>query len=375
MPIYSTGEKKDGLTKYRVRVNYTDASGKARSLTRIAYGQEAAKRLESDLARNEEKASCNLTLSELIDRYLEAKKRELRESTIDKSRRILDRYVRDSRRVSKLTVPYLAEWKAGIDDLILAYKTKRNIFNAFSGVLTWAVKMEYIKDNPLKKVGNFRNAYDQKQEIRFYTPQEYLIYASAAREIAAEIDFYDFYVFFSIAYYTGARKGEIHALKWTDLKDGSFDISKSLNQKLKGEDRITPPKNRSSNRRVRLPDPLLEILNEHYKRGEEYKGFNDSFYICGGVKPLRDSSLSKMNFDIAKRAGLPHLRIHDFRHSHASLLANAGVNILEISRRLGHNNISQTLNTYSHFYPKEEDRAVEVLSRIKAGSVHDLYTS
>jgi len=365
MPIYNTGEKKDGLTKYRVRINYTDTSGKAHSLTRIAYGREAAKRLEANLSRNEEKAVCNLTVPELIDRYIEAKKRELRESTVDKAHRILNKYVRGlDHRISKLTVPYLTEWKAGIDNLNLAYKTKRNIFNAFSGVLTWAVKMEYIKENPLKKVGNFRNAYDQKQKIRFYTPQEYLTYASAAREIAAENDFYDFYVFFSIAYYTGARKGEIHALKWTDIKDGSIEITKSLNQKLKGSDRITPPKNKSSNRKIKLPDPLLDILNEHYARGKKYKGFNDSFYVCGGIKPLRDSSLSKMNFEIAKRAGLHHIRIHDFRHSHASLLANSGVNILEISRRLGHSDISQTLNTYSHFYPAEEDRAVEVLNRI-----------
>ncbi|WP_314790561.1 tyrosine-type recombinase/integrase [Mogibacterium diversum] len=53
------------------------------------------------------------------------------------------------------------------------------------------------------------------------------------------------------------------------------------------------------------------------------------------------------------------------RHSHASLLANNGVNILEISRRLGHSNIEQTLNTYSHFYPQEEDKALSILNKIR----------
>ena len=72
-----------------------------------------------------------------------------------------------------------------------------------------------------------------------------------------------------------------------------------------------------------------------------------------------------MNFRIADDARLHHIRIHDFRHSHASLLANNGVNILEISRRLGHSNIEQTLNTYSHFYPQEEDKALSILNKIR----------
>ncbi|MCI7328071.1 MAG: site-specific integrase [Clostridiales bacterium] len=366
MPIYNTGKKKDGLTKYRVRVNYTDELGKAHSMTRIAYGQEEAKRLEASLTRNDSKAACNLTVSELIDRYLAAKKYEVRESTLDKSRRILNRYVRPlDYRISRLNVAVLTKWKQGIDDLDLSIVMKKNIYKEFKAVLNWAVKMEYLPSNPLQKVGNFRDAYEQKRTIQFYTPEEYKRYAAAALQIATEIDFYDFYVFFSIAYYTGARKGEIHALKWTDLDGSELHISKSLNQKLHGEDRITPPKNQSSNRTVQLPEPLIEILAEHYERGKQYKGFCDDFYICGGMRPLRDSSLSKMNFDIAARAGLHHIRIHDFRHSHASLLANAGINILEISRRLGHSDIKQTLNTYSHLYPKEEERAIHVLNKIR----------
>lgn len=163
---------------------------------------------------------------------------------------------------------------------------------------------------------------------------------------------------------TYARKGEIHALHWTDLRDGSIHITKSVTQKLKGDDRETPPKNKSSNRIVQLPEPLIDILAEHKERGKRYKGFNNDYYICGGIRPLRDSTLSKMNFRIADEAGLHHIRIHDFRHSHASLLANNGINILEISRRLGHSNIEQTLNTYSHFYPQEEDKALSILNKI-----------
>lgn len=70
---------------------------------------------------------------------------------------------------------------------------------------------------------------------------------------------------------------------------------------------------------------------------------------------LRDSTLDKHNKKYAELAGIKKIRIHDFRHSHASLLANEGINIQEIARRLGHSKIEITWNTYSHLYPREEN--------------------
>ena len=63
-------------------------------------------------------------------------------------------------------------------------------------------------------------------------------------------------------------------------------------------------------------------------------------------------------------SGLKSIRIHDYRHSHVSLLANEGINIQEIARRLGHSRVEETLNTYSHLYPREEEKAVDILNRI-----------
>ena len=85
---------------------------------------------------------------------------------------------------------------------------------------------------------------------------------------------------------------------------------------------------------------------------------------CGGERPIRDTSLEKTNKKFSDLAGVKRIRIHDFRHSHASLLANEGINIQEIARRLGHSNISMTWNTYSHLYPREEERAVKILNTI-----------
>lgn len=367
MPIYKTKEKKDGLFKYRVRINYVDEGGKSRSLTRVAYGLAAAKDLESELNRSEKEPYCiNLMLKDLIDLYFEFKKIEVRESTLKKAKGITDKYIYPLNvRLDKLSVKRLNEWKLSIGNLPLSHTMKKNIYSQFRAILNWGVSKEYIKSNPLNKVGNFKNPYKGKDVIHFYTPNEFKRYIAYVREIATEKGFYDYYVFFMLAYFTGARKGEIHALRWSDYKDGAITISKSISQKLSGGDRETPPKNMSSNRTLQVPEPLKKVLEQHYAQCRAFDGFNDNFYITGGYKPLRDTSIENVNKEAAKRAGLHHIRIHDFRHSHASLLANNNINILEISRRLGHKNIEQTLNRYSHFYPAEQEKAVKVLDKIK----------
>jgi len=81
--------------------------------------------------------------------------------------------------------------------------------------------------------------------------------------------------------------------------------------------------------------------------------------MCGNV---RDTTLQRRNQVYATKAKLRTIRVHDFRHSHASVLANSNINIQEISRRLGHAQVEITWNTYCHLYPREEEKAIEVLN-------------
>lgn len=149
------------------------------------------------------------------------------------------------------------------------------------------------------------------------------------------------------------------------LSGNKISITRSIAQKLKGGDRETPPKNKSSVRVIQIPSPLKKVFDAHYSRYKKVSGFSDDWRICGGETCLRDSTIEKRNKLYAETAGLKKIRIHDFRHSHASLLANNGINIQEIARRLGHSNIEETWNTYSHLYPHEEEKAVKILNKIK----------
>ena len=92
--------------------------------------------------------------------------------------------------------------------------------------------------------------------------------------------------------------------------------------------------------------------------------FDAQRFICGFDKPLRDSTVDHRSRKYADAAGVKHIRIHDFRHSHVSLLAHEGINIQEIARRLGHSDVETTWNTYAHLYPQEKERAVNILNQI-----------
>lgn len=365
--------KKDGQQKYRVRINYIDNTGTSRQIDRVTYGFENAKMLEISLHNDIKETAPNdrITVKELYDEYTTAKKIEVRETTLHKSKQILSNhvlpYLKD-KRLKSLNLHILQKWKMDIDSKTLSSTMKKNIFGEFRAMLNYAVKFGYISSNPLSRLGNFKNAYEGKTEMNFYTTDEFLKFISAAKSQAEllpnEIYEWNYYVFFNIAFYTGMRKGEINALKWSDIENGHIHVTRSIAQKLKGGDRETPPKNKSSIRTFQIPIPLQNILDEHYARYKNIDGFSDDWRICGGIKCLRDTSIDKRNKLYAKLAGVKSIRIHDFRHSHASLLANEGINIQEIARRLGHTNIEITWNTYSHLYPREEERAVNILNKI-----------
>lgn len=380
MPIYKMDGKKDGKQKYRVRINYVDNTGKSRQIDRVAYGKEEAKDLERQLTLNlREETAPKLTLQQLYEEYIEVKRREVRESTLTQKQITAEKYILPlcgNLRIDKLTTRSLQSWKSSMEEVVtrkgepLSITYKKSVFAEFIEILNYAVKMEYIEKNPLSIVGNFKNPYEEKKEMDYYTPEEFLKFISAAREAAETSEQksdttyeWNFYIFFMVAFYTGMRKGETFALKWTDIDGVVIHVTRSV-QNAKGGDRETPPKTKSSVRDIQMPDPLIEALKEHYERCRHIYGFTDDWRICGGQKCIRNGVLYRRNKKYAKEAGLKVIRIHDYRHSHASLLANNGINIQEIARRLGHTNVSITWGIYSHLYPREEERAVQVLNKI-----------
>lgn len=371
MPIYKDGKNKniDGLQRYKVRVNYQDMMGNNKQLTRVAYGLQQAKQLEMHLQSEQKAPSTGLTVKSAYKLYYANKAHEVRETTLKKidiafTVHILP--VLGEYRLSKVNVPALNQWKSEINGKELSVITKQNVYGTLRSFLNWCVRSCYIQESPLAKVENFRDAYavPEQSKIHYYTAEQFKSFISVALVQAEKKNDYRYYTFFMIAYYTGMRKGEINALKWSDIDGDKIHVRRSIAQKLKGQDRETPPKNKSSYRTIQAPTPLVTALQHQLAIHKLITAQTDDMRVCGGVECLRDTTIDKHNRAYANTAELPHIKIHDFRHSHASLLANNGINIQEIARRLGHAKIEETWNTYSHLYPEEEQRALTILNAV-----------
>ena len=156
MPIYKMDGKKDGLQKYRVRINFTDSSGKSKQIDRVAYGKEVAKELERQLMHNLSNETLKrITLQELYDEYIAVKKFEVRENSMRTITGRLELYVLPKfkdYKLNKITSSELQKWKQYIETCTQAKKPKeklsssmkKNIFGEFRALMNYAVKMEYI---------------------------------------------------------------------------------------------------------------------------------------------------------------------------------------------------------------------------------------
>ncbi|MCH5301191.1 MAG: site-specific integrase [Ruminococcus sp.] len=390
MSVTKTNKKKDGKQLYRVRVNYTDANGEYQQVERSVYGFAEANAKEQELiAEYKDKrvtSNSRITVKQLIDEYEKSHSQDTKKGAHDTTMRTLRLRVEPylgGKRLDKLTPKDFENWKTTINQQKLSkgknkgesisLRTKRNAYKTLMSLLNYAVTMEYISTNPLKRIGTFKdvNQGSSKKEMQYYTDEQFKRFINVAKKHCKTIDDWNYYVFFNILFFMGLRKGECYALTWRDIEGNVMHIRRSISQKVKdnnGNDYEDTPKTNKSIRDILIPDQLVTILNAHKKRQQEAapEHFNEDFKVCGiGNRAIRDTSVENHNQQFAKEAKLPHIRIHDFRHSHATFLINNNVNVVAISKRLGHSSITETLNTYSHLYKTSEQEALNVLNGLK----------
>jgi len=195
--------------------------------------------------------------------------------------------------------------------------------------------------------------------MKFWTKQEFM------RFIDCVMDKHQSYMAFMLLYWTGMRIGELLALTPADfdLTSRTVSITKSY-QRLGRKDVITPPKTPKSKRTIRIPDFLADDVENYLK---SIYGLQDT----GRMFPVTKYYLEHEMQRGIKASGVKRIRIHDSRHSHASLLVELGFSPLEIAERLGHERIETTLNTYSHLYPDKQSKLADTLDQEVKDAVQD----
>ena len=203
----------------------------------------------------------------------------------------------------------------------------------------------------------------EPQEMKAFTPEQ-------ARSFQQTIKGDPLEALYLVTLDTGLRQGEALGLRWqdVDLDAGTITVRYAL-QRVEGKLVLVEPKSQTSRRKVQPGAVAMRSLREHHARQTEeqervtWLPFGLVFTGAHG-HPLDGVAVTKRFQAILKAAGLPRMRFHDLRHSSATLLLCQGIAARVVMERLGHSNITLTLNTYSHVIPQLRQGAADAIDRV-----------
>lgn len=357
-------DEKTGTWYFKKRVINLDGSKKNTTRRGFRTKQEARK-AEMELNPYEFKT---LTFNQLCDSYLKYKSTKLKESTIYGHRGIIDKYMRDYFKnvdVKNIQNQYVLSWIELLRTQDIGVGRINKVIGVLDSVLKHGEAFYGINANPCRKIEKLRDLSVKKIEMTIWTPEQF-------KKFISKCENFTYFTFFNLLYYTGLRKGEARALTWGDIKNDKehkLIVNKTMGRRCydtkSNEYKATNPKTESGNRIVVLSDKIYDILMKYKDYMiAMYQVVNDNHLIFGYDKPLSETSIARYADKICELANLEKIKIHDFRHSHASLLINMGLNPLFIAERLGHENVSTTLDTYSHLFPTNQTEIAQKIDKL-----------
>lgn len=244
-----------------------------------------------------------------------------------------------------------------------AYANYSFLNNINRRILQYGVTMQVIQHNPARDVIIPHKQQNKEHKVKFFNNQElkqFLDYLEDLDQSSYE-NFFD-YVLYKTLLASGCRIGEALALEWSDidLKKGTISISKTLNRYQE----TNTPKSKAGLREIDIDKATVSLLKQYKKRqqvqswqlgrseGIVFTPFTTKYaYACLLRKRLQSHF---------KAAGVPDISFHGFRHTHATIMLYAGIEAKDLQYRLGHSNISMTLNTYVHATKEGAKKAVSI---------------
>ncbi|MCK1986267.1 MULTISPECIES: site-specific integrase [Peribacillus] len=268
-------------------------------------------------------------------------------------------------RIMDLSEKYSRNYMDGI------HATGRMIFKQ-------AIELDLMKINPTenfrlpKKQAKVEDLEKAEDELKFLEKEELASFLKLSHSEGLDMDA----LVFTTLSYTGLRIGELLALKWTDvdIQQGKLRVTKTLynpNNNYQGYQLLTP-KTSGSIRTIKIDEMLTNMFKKHKIYQNEIKLKNSPIYQNENFIFARDDGYPQLRkvFEtrlkrLLKKAGIEkNITPHSFRHTHTSLLIEAGVGIKEIQQRLGHTDINTTMNIYAHMTSNMEEKASQQFSKL-----------
>lgn len=234
----------------------------------------------------------------------------------------------------------------------LSARTVRDLHGIIHAALHMAVKQGLVG----------RNVAEASTPPSFADPEMHTLDQDGLNIILEAARKTQYYSLWYTLLFSGARRSEILALRWQDinLADGQLSINRSIHHLRNGEIVYRPPKTARSRRVIDLPPSCVLVLRQHRDNTEALHGsLKDDDLVFSHVdgSPYLPDSISHAWMKHVRRCGFPGIRLHDARHSHASILIAAGVPVPVVTQRLGHSKTSTTVNIYAHALPGQQKAA------------------
>lgn len=286
-----------------------------------------------------------VTLNEVFASYIKDKENDLKPVTLYKKKLFFEKHILKelgSLDIHELTPLILKKWQNTFLSKNLKNGSLKDARTKFSSVLNYCVNFYGLKENPFLKISVPKN----KKELQ--NKEEYIVWnIDDFNKAMAVLNSETEKMALGLSFWTGIRKGELLALTWEDFDEENeiLTISKNKQYIKNGGFIIGTPKNNFS-RTIELSKNICELF-KNYKK-QKFKGNAKE-----NIFPFNQHLLLNIIKKSVELANVPRIRVHDLRHSHASVLIAHNFPIAYISKRLGHSKISITLDAYTHFLEKE----------------------
>ena len=308
-----------------------------------------------------------LYFEELVDQWLRAKRAELtKPSSIffneDQAKALVNYFgkilIKD---LSPLLVQnYYSTLKE--QDRPLSSKSIEHRAKVLKSILKFAVQMKLLNNNPAEGI---KSPKTHKKQINPWTQEEFACFY-------AEIKKHRLFAFYRLSAYTGARRGELLALRRADIDFNKQEMTISKTRGRYAREIIETNLTKTDlPRTITLDDDTCQILRDHIKKMTLEATSSPFPYSASGYlfvqedgSPIDPSHPSNLFTKVSKRLGLPSQRLHDLRHFHATELIRSGANILEVSDRLGQSSIEITLGVYGHIRPEDRSQIAEKFAKV-----------
>ncbi|HEL1075706.1 TPA: site-specific integrase [Streptococcus equi subsp. zooepidemicus] len=300
---------------------------------------------------------------ELAELWLESYQLTVKPQTFIATKRMLCNHlipVFGALRLNKLSVNYIQNFINDLSSELVHYSVVHSINRR---VLQYGVSLQLLPFNPARDVMLPKVPKKENKAIKFIAPEDLKALMAYMEKLANKKFSYFFdYVLYSVLLATGCRFGEVVALEWSDidLDNGTISITKNYSRLLK---LIGTPKSKAGVRVISIDKKTINLLRL-------YKNRQRQLFIETGARvsavvfstPLKEyQNMATRQESLDRRiteVGIPRFTFHAFRHTHASLLLNAGISYKELQYRLGHATLAMTMDIYGHLSMDKEKEAV-----------------